>query len=489
VVDLTNMMGDIPLDQQVILADASVLTISEVKRYLPNRRVVCKGIWQEQIVFAKLFIGKNAAKYAQRDKAGVIALSQASINTPTLLKEIAIADNQGLALIFKVIEPAPNAEELWQVLNPSSRLALMRQLVETVAQHHQAGLIQTDLYLKNFLVQDATIYTLDGDGIRSLSPFFKKRQQLRNLATLFSKMDVLDDEWIQDLYETYCNKIGTMFSIQDAAGAWALTQSIRAEVSSEYADEKVFRTCTDVKVTQDFKYFTALATDFQVDESTLHTLDSFLVNPSNNIKNGNTCTIAKAQLANQEVVVKRYNIKSFAHGFSRAFRQTRAAKSWANAHRLMISGIATPKPLALVEERLGCLRRRAYFLSEYVDAPDVLQYFTQSKDKKAVADHLAMLFYKLYLLKFSHGDCKASNIKIVGDEPMLIDLDGMKAHSNNWLTSACFNRQHVKDLKRFMANWSADAEVTALLKRAFVQKYNEQYPFEDDPILQRAGIA
>ena len=131
------MLVDIPLGQQVILADASVLTISEVKRYLPNRRVVCKGIWHNQSVFAKLFIGKNAAKYAQRDKVGVIALSQASINTPALLKEIAIADNQGLALIFEVIEPAPNAEELWQVLNPSSRLALMRQLVEAVAQHHQ----------------------------------------------------------------------------------------------------------------------------------------------------------------------------------------------------------------------------------------------------------------------------------------------------------------------------------------------------------------
>jgi len=488
VVDSKNMMGNIPLGQQVMLADASVLTISEVRRYLPNRRVVCKGHWQNQIVFAKLFIGKDAAKYAQRDKAGVMALSQASISTPTLLKEIAIADNQGLALIFEVIEPAPNAEELWQALNPASRLALMRQLVEAVAQHHQAGLLQTDLYLKNFLVQGATIYTLDGDGIRSLSPFFKRRQQLRNIATLFSKMDALDDEWIQDLYETYCKKTGTTFSVADAAEVWSLTQGIRAEVSGEYADKKVFRTCTDVKVTQDFKYFMAVANDFQVGEGTLHTLDSFLANPSNNIKNGNTCTISKAQLANQQVVVKRYNIKSLMHGFSRAFRQTRAAKSWANAHRLIISGIATPKPLALFEERSGCLRRRAYFLSEYVDAPDAFQYFAQAKDKEAVADHLAMLFYKLYLLKFSHGDCKATNIKIVGDEPMLIDLDGMKAHSLSWLASAWFNRHHVKDLKRLMANWSADAEVTALLKRAFVQKYNEQHPFESNPILQRAGI-
>ena len=75
----------------------------------------------------------------------------------------------------------------------------MQQLTSAVALHHKVGLIQTDLYLKNFLVKDTAVYTLDGDGVRRLSKLFKKREALKNLATLFSKMDVLDDDWIDQL--------------------------------------------------------------------------------------------------------------------------------------------------------------------------------------------------------------------------------------------------------------------------------------------------
>jgi len=492
------------------LVDGSHLEILEVVRIVPSKRIVCRCLWSDNSkgfskakVYAKIFIGSEAGRYADRDKNGVLLLEKASIGTPKLLFDVDLIDHSGRVLIFDEVLGSVNAEQSYSALVASGdktrRFNLMSMLVDELASHHKAQLVQTDLYLKNFLVQNETIYTLDGDGVRRLPPVFKERQKLHNLATLFSKMDVLDDCWIPQLYERYCSHLALLSTPFAEAEIWYLTQKIRRKVASSYADKKVFRACTDVMVQKDFRHYIAVASQFDIADFPVSLLGAVLSNKDQNLKNGNTCTIAKVLIESASVektlvekiwvVVKRYNIKNFWHGLNRAFRVSRAAISWANAHRLMISGVATPQPVALLEERFGWFKRRTYFLSEYVDAPDAFQYFASDIDKESAARHLATLFYKLYLLKFSHGDCKATNIKIVNGIPVLIDLDGMKAHSMHWLCEPRFKRQHIKDLKRLMKNWEHDTEVTAILKSAFVQKYNEQYPFENDPILQRAGIA
>ncbi|HQM88406.1 MAG TPA: lipopolysaccharide kinase InaA family protein, partial [Methylotenera sp.] len=287
------------------------------------------------------------------------------------------------------------------------------------------------------------------------------------------------------LTQRYCTQTNMQFSAELAAEVWAQTQKIRAQVSRNYADKKVFRNCTDVKVIQNFSRYAATACDFVVEEKTLTELDAYLENPTQNIKNGNTCTIAKAEIAHRAVVIKRYNIKGLSHKVSRAFRKSRAATSWANAFRLQMANIATPKPLALFEERFGVLRARAYFVSEFVDAPDIAQFFAQTTDietKQQVALEVAKLFYRLYLLKISHGDCKATNIKIKDGKPLLLDLDAMQANAWN------FESKHVKDLQRFMRNWQHAAALTTLFKDAFVQVYDEADDVFAPSILSRAGV-
>ncbi len=468
------------------------LTDLVLVRAVPGKRYVYRARWQGQDVYAKIFTGKNNTYYAGRDLAGVQQLLGAGIETPPLLFQGQVQGTQAQALVFLAIGQARNAEEVWFGYDDQARLELARKLTVTLARHHQAGLVQTDLYFKNFLVQGDVVYTLDGDGIRRLPFVFGWRQRLHNLATLFSKMDVLDDQWIPELYACYCRQLEVACALPDEAKVRSLTQKIRSRMASAYADKKVFRTCTDVKVSRRFRYFLAVSRDFCLAPDSLGLLDSALADKKANLKNGNTCTIAKAAIADRQVVVKRYNIKNFWHGLNRALRPSRAAMSWANAHRLVIAHVATPEPLALMEERLGFLRRRAYYVSEYLDAPDALQFFAQpspAEDKEAVARNIATLFFRLYLLKFSHGDCKATNIKIVNLSPVLIDLDGMQAHRLPRIFDCLFERRHIKDLKRLMKNWEHDTETAALLKQALRFEYASQELYQGDAILIRAGIA
>ncbi|HEY9210472.1 MAG TPA: lipopolysaccharide kinase InaA family protein [Methylotenera sp.] len=475
----------------LLLADGSQLEVRNVVRTVPGKRLVCRCVWNAQNVYAKIFVGKNAERHAGRDARGVTWLSQAGIATPALLCSNELADRPAKVLVFAEVSDAVNAEQQLLTLEAAQKLEFAGLLVQEVAAHHRRNLIQTDLYLKNFLIKANVVYTLDGDGIRQLSGFCQKRRKLANLATLLSKFDALDDGWIKDLYARYCSHTGVLNKASDQARLMVLTQKIRQTQASTYADKKVFRNCTDVKVLQAFDSFKAIATGSDIDNIDTRFLDAVLVKPERNIKNGNTCTIGIAELADKKIVVKRYNIKHFWHGFSRAFRVSRAAQSWANAHRLLISNVPTAKPLALVEQRWGIVRRRAYYLSEYVDAPDAKQFFAQcasADDRLMVARRLAALLHKLYLLRYTHGDFKATNVKIVNLKPLLIDLDAMQAHRLGYCFDWWFERKHIKDLKRLMKNWQDDAEVTHLLMQALRLEYASQDINAGDNILIRAGI-
>lgn len=478
--------------EHLILEDGSLLSDLVLVRRVPGKRDVYRAKWQNQHVYAKVFIGKNHAYYASRDLNGVQSLADAGIETPPLLTQSKLRDVQAQALVFQAIAQAQNAEEAWRSSDDAARFDVARRLVTALARHHQAGLIQTDLYLKNFLVREDKIYTLDGDGIRRLPRLFRKHHRLANLATLFSKMDVLDDQRIPQLYQHYCRLLGVVYDMPDQLTVQRQTQKIRSRMASAYADKKVFRNCTDVKVSTGFRYFLAAARHFEWMTERAEPLDALLGNAAANLKNGNTCTVGKAMIADRVVVIKRYNIKNFWHGLNRALRPSRAAVSWGNAHRLMISEVATPAPLALYEERFGWLHRRAYFLSEYVEAPDAQQFFAGSvsaEDKKMAAANIARLLYRLYLFRFSHGDFKANNIKLVNLEPVLIDLDAMQAHR----CIGSFERRHIRDLQRFMQNWAYDAETAALLKQALRAQYAAQGDAQSvraaENILIRAGIA
>ena len=98
--------------------------------------------------------------------------------------------------------------------------------------------------------------------------------------------------------------------------------------------------------------------------------------------------------------------------------------------------------------------------------------------KLSAAHRIVSLFYKLYLLKIEHGDCKATNMKMVDGKPLLLDLDSMRQRSCSWF----FVRRHARDLRRFLRNWQHEPATTDLLISAFKNAYKDPSP------LQRAGI-
>jgi tRNA A-37 threonylcarbamoyl transferase component Bud32 len=475
------------------LTDGTVLHIGQHLRVLPGRRLVCFGEWQGQPVLAKVFMGKRAAYYAERDANGVKRLLEAHLATPPLLAQTSSQTGDMQVLLYEALMGADNAEQAMQANDVDGCIIIARRLVETVAAQHEAGLLQTDMYPKNFLIQNGTlenpaVHAIDGDGIRPLRGFFPSWRAWRNLAILLAKLDpeILDRD-LPSLVQRYRE----VRQLPPAPVSPLLRRVIdlsRWYASYQYADKKVLRTCSDVIVHKTSTLFSALNRQPPMTLLAVPSpveLDGWIsqVAKAEALKRGNTSTVVRHDLDNVPVVIKRYNIKNFWHGIGRAWRQSRAAVSWRNGFRLQRYGIGTPKPLALAEERWGPFRRRAYLLAEYLDAPDVSAYFERpdlsDEDYLQACRHIARMFYQLKLLKISHGDCKASNIKMVNTTPSLIDLDSMQEH----VSSHRFARYHVRDLRRFMRNWPPQSRVYRMLAHAFADIYR------DAAFLKKAGIS
>jgi hypothetical protein len=74
--DLHKVLAPGKLALSLNLSDGSSLVCDEVVRVIPNKRLVCKGIWQQKAAYAKLFIDTRAAQYFARDLSGVTDLLQ-----------------------------------------------------------------------------------------------------------------------------------------------------------------------------------------------------------------------------------------------------------------------------------------------------------------------------------------------------------------------------------------------------------------------------
>ena len=146
---------------------AAQLRCDEVVRAIPAKRLVCRGVWQGQAVFIKVYMG--ADKYWRAECRGLEALHGQGIAAPAVL-HAGTADHGALhVIVLAAIEPAQTLANVWeQADDEAARIELLRLALTTIATHHLAGLEQDDIHLNNFLLSAGRLYTLDGGGIRVL---------------------------------------------------------------------------------------------------------------------------------------------------------------------------------------------------------------------------------------------------------------------------------------------------------------------------------
>ena len=195
-------------------------------------------------------------------------------------------------------------------------------------------------------------------------------------------------------------------------------------------------------------------------------MHQFLQNPDayfnkdNIIKNGDTSTVAKIQIDGHNLIVKRYNVKSFWHLINICWRKSRAIKSWHNAHRLQKLNIKTPNHIAILEKRFVLLHGKTYFITEFIQGTLLRHFFENDtgNQKEIVKNKMLELIQSLHSQRITHGDMKATNFILQDLQPIILDLDAMRFHHYNFF----LKKRIKKDLTRFMKNWKGNPEIEKL---------------------------
>lgn len=184
-------------------------------------------------------------------------------------------------------------------------------------------------------------------------------------------------------------------------------------------------------------------------------------------KAGDSTTVSLIKVDDHLLVVKRYNVKNFFHGLKLFFRKSRAMYSWINAHHLIELNIPTIEPVAVVENRFGPLRNKAYFIYKYVEGINFFDFFksqtTFSQQFSQVIKDIAVSMKKLKSAHIYHADLHHKNMLLVDDKILLLDLDHMKKY--RFLKNR-FHKAHQKDINQFVKYLKVNAEA----KKFFLQE-------------------
>ena len=461
------------------LADAAgpgQLQLLSLLRVLPGERYVGAAVWRGRPVLAKLLVGSKAARHFQRELAGVRLLAEQGLTTPQLLAD-GLQDGEGGWLLFEFIDGAQSLADAWHAVEnlpplADEQTAVLAEALGAIAQMHSQGLWQEDLHLDNLLRRDGKLYLIDGAGIRveEAGKPLSRNRVLENLGVFFAQLPKNLEPFTEELLVYYLLGNG-----EHALPLEALEKQVRKVSAWRLKDflNKVGRECSLFSVLRG--PFALRAIRREQEAALLPVLEQAdaLLEQGHLYKTGGAATVARAEVAGRPLVIKRYNIKGFAHWLKRFWRPSRAWHSWREGNRLTFLGIATPKPLAVLETRFFWLRSRAYLITEHLAGPDIIERFAPyvengdaPQSELLALDHL---FAELIRERISHGDFKGHNLFWDQDRWSLIDLDAMRQHSSD----ASFAPAYAKDRARFMRNWSPESALYKLIDQRLPKRVTD----------------
>ena len=447
------------LPLSIELADAAgpaQLQLLSLLRVLPGQRYVGAGVWRGRTVLAKLMVGAKAARNFQRELNGVRLLAEQGLTTPQLLAD-GLQEGEGGWLLFEFLEGAHSLGDAWDAVASlpvlaDEQVAVLAEALTAIGQMHLKGLWQEDLHLDNLLRQGGKLYLIDGAGIcvEEAGKPLSRQKVLENLGVFFAQLPISLEPFIEELLVHYLLSNG-----EHALPLEALLKQVEKVRAWRLHDflNKTGRDCSLFSVQQGAFALRAVRREEEPAMLPVLARADALLDQGHLYKTGGAASVGKVEVDGRTLVIKRYNIKGFAHWLKRFWRPSRAWHSWREGNRLAFLGIATPKPLALLETRFLWLRGKAYLVTEHLPGPDLIErfapYVEQGDAPEAELAALDRLFADLLRERISHGDLKGHNVFWADGRWALIDLDSMCQHRS----ASSFAAAYARDRARFMRNW------------------------------------
>lgn len=450
------------------LNNHDVLHIFKILRIVPGKRLVAAGAWHGNPVVAKIFFNKKPESHAQKELKGLKQLKEYNVPCAKLLFH-GRAGNDVYVIVSEDISYAESVADLWQRRkNNEIILPELKRLVIELATQHVLGILQHDLHLKNFMISEKHVFSLDGTTIESFPPLLNTKLSIENLALLVSQFGVIEKQYAETLYSFYAKARGWQIKARDIMD-FHLNIKAWQHLRWQEFEKKLFRNCTQFACFKEKSYSGVYAREEVQSPDVLQLIknpESFFAHPDAVfLKKGRSATVVKLSFLNKTYVIKRYNIKSFWHRLRRSMRVTRARACWRIMQKLQLFNIPVPAPIAMVEQHFFGIRGPSYLIMEYVPGKPLAK-FMQEHASDAIIQNVVQVFKNIATLEITHGDLKETNIIVnTLQKPILIDFDGALEH---WSLTG-LRKTWTKELQRFLENFNHQTQI----KKQFIHELGD----------------
>ena len=425
------------------------------KQYLP------RSVWDSIKHSVRASRGKRAFRAS-------LMLQREGFGTATIVglleRQVGVLRTDDL-LITKEIEGAKPSSDLLKGVcgNPiRSSTARKRRFIESfgevVGKMHAAGIFHGDLRSHNILVRQQNtsweFFLIDNERTKKFRwlPF---RLRLKNLVQINMYREGITNADRIRFFNKYWAERG-----KSKKAARALIEEVlegtRWRLSSNYERTKRMKKCLRtgkkylrIRTGNHIAVFDRAFCGNGGPVRFIERIDA-LMHEGQILKGGNTSCVSRLTWDGKDVVVKRYNHRGLIHSLRHTIKRSRARRNWLYAHRLGVLDVATPRPLAYIEQHRGMLLWKSYIVTEYVEGQrlyDILQDSDVTQEERcAVTQHVRDVLDELGKHRITHGDPKHTNILITETGPVLTDLDAMRAHKLNWT----YRIRQAKDRARFL---------------------------------------
>jgi len=409
------------------------LVAGDILRHLPGKRLVVQGQWEGQKVIAKLFF--NDSKAAGRHEYTLLeTLAAQGVCVPEALAVLE-QDNHTVLLM----EPVSGAG-LEALLADSLDLPLLRALLDTVWRMYEAGWIQTDLHLGNFLVRDdGVIVCLDAGAIKPV-PSQGAAALADNLALMCAQAALaLQASLIQQCLD---------FMKHHGVDSRDFEKRCRHALHRRMvqADRKSQRNCSAIRVesTKDGVVYSD-----RMDRGATGSWLAYCEKPEALplLKKGSRISV----YANEHWVVKHYREVGLKARLKQKMKCSRGMISWRQGWLWALLGIPTPRPVMLVEFIRGERAGSSVIVFPKLESIALSQLMEQQRSRaQGLAENVRRWLEHFLWAGISHGDMKAQNILVdEADRISFIDLD----NAGFSVRPRQVQEKNQKDRERFEKNW------------------------------------
>ncbi len=426
------------------------LLCTALLRVIPGRRKVYDAFWDNKSVITKVFLHRISAKrHLKREWLGLKRLASHGLSAPDPLFYGQTEDGQWAVVVEKIADSSTILDIFLKTPAPNKKLSLLVMICKEMAKQHIKGVLQKDLHLGNFLLGDYKLFALDVGQMQFLRHEVDRKNSISQLAMLAFYLPDSNTQSITRLCEEYFKARGWRYGKKDQI-SFQKQLALHKKRMLRKGLKKCTRTSKRHFLIKTNGYIAMFEKTFCQQTETLGFIEKIdkLMEEGQILKHGNTCYVSRLNWNGKDVVVKRYNHKGFTHSLRHTIKKSRARRGWLNGHRLGMLDIATPKPLAYIEQIKGKLVWKSYLVTKYVEGQklhDFLQNSNTTKERHQIINNqIEELLNEMGKNHITHGDLKHTNVLVTDNGPVLTDLDGMKVHKWGWR----YKSSRAKDLQR-----------------------------------------